>query len=120
MGFDIEILRWELAEACDFVIGHGGAIGDGGFGTDDAICEKDDVSRGVVREDHCYCPIGALELYRRQPRDQFDFSYDSFVEGFDSDIDWIDVEGRYRREPEGVKLYELGRAFRKRYLKEAA
>jgi hypothetical protein len=108
----IEALRQEIKKACDYVEKNGGVIQPGNFGTDNQLLE--------VQEGCCYCPVGALELLRKQRRVHFvEFNYDAFVEGFDSDLAWEDVEGGYR-EPEEIELFKLGHEFRKQYVKEAA
>jgi hypothetical protein len=114
---EIEILRHEIAKACEYVEKRGGVITTGSWGTTSNNLE--------VVEGCCYCPIGALELLRGQPRDFFNFDYDPFVDGFDSEpLDEREVEQEFvaweARWKNAGKLYRLGRDFRKQYVKEAA
>jgi hypothetical protein len=110
MGLDIEMLREELKKACTYVINHGGFITSGNFGTDG--------QSALTVEHRCYCPIAALELLRKRRRHSFEFNYDAFVEGFDTELGLAD-DAVYNALPDRA-LFVLGQDFRKQYLKEAA
>jgi hypothetical protein len=109
---DISKLREKLTQACKYVEGHGGKIVPGSFGTDNLRRS----GKWEVCPGNCYCPIGALELFLKQDRMNLPFEYDPFVDGFDSEIEsslaW--AEKGYG------ELYDLGREFRKQYVKGAA
>jgi hypothetical protein len=116
MSLTVEILREEIKKACEYVERFGGVIRSGSFGTG-----RDQLS---VMEGGCYCPIGALELLRKQRRSDFNFNYDPFIDGFDSEIDEWEVEEQAvaweQKWKDAGKVYRLGRDFRKQYVKEAA
>src|ERR1700722_20629394 len=98
MGLDIEMLREELKKACTYVIDHGGFIASGNFGTDG--------QSALTVEHRCYCPIAALELLRKRRRHSFEFNYDAFVEGFDTELG-LHHAGSYRP-PTDRALFMLG------------
>lgn len=114
MTESIDELREEITKACEYVLQAGGRIVPGAYGTEDLRTTE-------VVPGHYYCPIGALEVYRKQHRGLFKFAYRVFAVGFDSNdhdsdvndalvatsVDWL------------AEYYNLGKEFRKKFLKEA-
>lgn len=107
-----------LTEACAFAEKKGLTIKPHNFGIH--LTERG----GELDGSGCLCPIGALELFLKKPRQAFNFNYDPFVDGFDSEIEPFEVEEQAKawteKDPVYGELYRLGRDFRKQYVKEAA
>lgn len=106
-------IRQMLEKACRYVEKLDGRIVPGNFGTEYGR----DVQPG-----RCYCPIGALECYLKTSKANFDFNYDPFVEGFDSELHGDEVEVHALGWTDDIfrQLFRLGHEYRKQYVKEAA
>jgi hypothetical protein len=117
MTIDIEALKYDLEKACEYAKKE----------FDLSIMPNDYgvVTRnGVPTPEYpggCCCPIGALELLTKTARSQFAFNYESFVEGFDSELDEAGVERHMANwDAPHAAIFRLGVEFRKKYVKEAA
>jgi hypothetical protein len=113
---DIDDINALLKKACDHAEKKLGlTIKPGSFGVESSHSKIEPSGSG-----RC-CPIGALELYLKQSRSVFEFNYDSFVDGFDADIDELVAVSHCTGWQVGLtrELFWLGREFRKQYVKEA-
>jgi hypothetical protein len=116
MTIDVEALKYNIEKACEYAQKEFDlTIAPNAFGV---------ITRNGVPTPEgggCCCPIGALELFTKTSKATFEFNYDCFVEGFDSELDEEAIEKHASNwDAPHAAIFKLGVEFRKKYVKEAA